>query len=297
MRRMGEHFAERPIARCLLAVVVFLVLSGCNLGTALQPSPTPTAEATKPVTRTPAVESVTISPTPTLTATPRPETPTATPTTEPAVTPTAAATATMDAAFAFTATPTSAPTPLSLTPSPSPSSTTEITCAVLPEGPFLGIWQSDPTRQLALGCPTSHHPRMMPVAWEVATSYQPFENGVMVWSSKIGWYEQPAIYVLYATGEFDWYHDAYEPGDPGPEATPPAGLLAPALGFGKLWEEHPDIQAALGWATAPETPGSGRFQLFIGGNMIWLSQRGETYVLVNGVTPTYVIETTPAFAD
>jgi len=168
---------------------------------------------------------------------------------------------------------------------------------VLPEGPFLGIWQADSVRQAALGCPTSNHPRITPVAWEVATSYQPFENGAMVWSNQIGWYEQPVIYVLYATGEYGRYDDAYEPGDPGPEATPPAGLLVPALGFGKLWEEHPDIQVALGWATAPETPGPGRFQLFIGGEMIWISQRGETYVFVNVPTPTYALEITPAFVD
>jgi len=134
------------------------------------------------------------------------------------------------------------------------------------------------------------------VAWEVETSYQPFENGALLWSNNIGWYEQPVIYLLYPTGEFTRYDDGYQPGDPDPVATPPADLLVPTLGFGELWAERPDVRTALGWATAPETPGSGRFQLFIGGAMIWLSQRGETYILLNGPTPTYATEITPAFA-
>ncbi len=294
MRQMGKCFRDRPIARCLLAVVVLLVVLGCNPGTALQPSLTPAAKATKPATRTSVVAHTATSPPPMLTATPRSETPAATPTPEPVETQPGDATPTMQPIVTATveATATSAPAPL-----PSPSSTMEITCTVLPEGPFFGIWLADSTRQVALGCPTSNHPRITPVAWEVETSYQPFENGAMVWSDKIGWYEQPVIYVFYTTGEFDWYHDTYQPGDPGPEATPPAGFLVPSFGFGQLWEEHPDVQTALGWATGPETPGPGRFQLFMGGAMIWLSQRGETYVFVNGLTPTYAIETTPAFAD
>ena len=42
--------------------------------------------------------------------------------------------------------------------------------------------------------------------------------------------------------------------------TPPAGLFEPTLGFGKVWREKPDVRAALGWATAEETPGAGRLR-------------------------------------
>jgi uncharacterized protein with LGFP repeats len=188
-----------------------------------------------------------------------------------------------------TSVPPTLPPPTS-TPPPTPG------CAVLPEGVFLAIWQSDAARQAVLGCPTSNHPRIEPAAWEVQTAYQPFEHGAMIWSDHIGWYEKPIIYVLYDDGTFEGVDDTFDPNtDPtsGGE-TPPASLFEPILGFGKVWHERPDVRAALGWATAEETPGAGRFQLFTGGNMIWLSQRGETVVLLFD-SSTYAIESSPTF--
>jgi hypothetical protein len=165
----------------------------------------------------------------------------------------------------------------------------------LPEGTFLASWQSDPARQLALGCPTSNHPRIAPEAWEVQTSYQPFEYGAMIWSDHLGWYEQPVVYVLYGDGSYLRFDDTYTSDGPASgEETPPMGLLEPTLGFGKVWRDHPDVRSALGWATAAEAPGTGRFQLCLGGSMIWLSQRGEAYTLINDPA-TYAVAVAPSF--
>jgi len=161
-------------------------------------------------------------------------------------------------------------------------------CCTLPEGVFGTIWNNDALLQAKLSCPTSGHPRILAAAWEVQTSFQRFERGAMLWSNQIGWYGQPVIYVLHADGTFQRFNDTYAP-DTDPYSggeTPPEGLIEPALGFGKLWRGEPGVRESLGWASGEEMPGAGRFQLFFGGNMIWLSQRQETYVLLEG---TYTV--------
>jgi hypothetical protein len=167
---------------------------------------------------------------------------------------------------------------------PTPYPTPPI-CPVLPEGGFLTIWQSDTDLKTALGCPTSYHPRILPVAWEVKTSYQPFERGEMIWSDHIGWYAQPVVYVLYASSTYQRFDDTFDPAvDPiSGGAPPPEGLLEPILGFGKVWREVTGLRDTLGWATAEETSGVGRFQMFSGGNMVWISQTNQTYVFVEGI--------------
>lgn len=274
---------------CGLLVSLLVLSLACTPRTTLEPSSDARVTATSTLTSTPtATTPATASATPTL----MPE-PSATREPSPAP-PETAVTA------VATLTPTSTPTPEP--PLQKPTLTPDLTvtdmasCDVLPEGPFLDIWQSDPSRQATLGCPTSLHPRITPAAWEVETAYQPFENGAMVWSSKIGWYEQPVVYVLYPSGTYRRYEDHYQPGDPALAITPPAGLVAPSFGFGKIWDEKADVRDALGWATAPETPGAGRFQLFTNGAMLWLSQRGVTYVFATA-SSTYTIETTPGFAN
>ncbi len=180
-----------------------------------------------------------------------------------------------------TTTPPPATTPPPTTP---PPATTPLSCATPPTGSFLAIWESDPALQTALGCPTSNHPRITPEAWEVNTGIQPFETGVMLWSDHIGWYEQPVVYVIYADNTYQRFDDTFNAAsDPinGGE-TPPAGLLEPSYGFGKVWRNEAGVRAALGWAAAPENNGPGRFQLFTGGDMIYLSQTGDTYIFTSG---------------
>lgn len=119
----------------------------------------------------------------------------------------------------------------------------------------------------------------------------------MLWSNQIGWYSQRVVYVLYEDGSFQEVFDTFDP-DTEPlsgKETPPAGLFEPVLGFGKVWREQPGVREALGWATAAETHGVGRFQIFGSGNdMIWLSQRQETYILMQR-EKRYTVVNSPTF--
>jgi hypothetical protein len=105
----------------------------------------------------------------------------------------------------------------------------------------------------------------------------------MIWSDHIGWYPEAIVLVLSADSTFQRFDDTFDPEvDPvrGGE-TPPDDLVEPMLGFGKVWRDQPGIRERLGWATASEDPGMGRFQLFWGGQMIWLNQTNQTYVFVH----------------
>jgi hypothetical protein len=117
----------------------------------------------------------------------------------------------------------------------------------------------------------------------VQTAYQPFEHGEMIWSDHVGWYPQPVIYALYADSTYGRFDDAFDPAvDPvNGGQTPPSGLVEPNYGFGKAWREQPTVRERLGWALSDETPGTGYFQMFLGGNMVWISQTNQTYVFVS----------------
>lgn len=158
---------------------------------------------------------------------------------------------------------------------------------MLPEGGFLTIWQSDPQLQTTLGCPTSGHPRTEPAAWQVETSYQPFQHGAMIWSNKDGWFEQPLVFVLYEDGTYERFQDTFDPGtDPVSGGdTPPDGLVEPKFGFGKVWREEAGVRDRLGWATAEESAGIGRYQIFdMQHRMVWISQTNQTYLFLAGGT-------------
>ena len=125
----------------------------------------------------------------------------------------------------------------------------------------------------------------------------------MLWSDHVGWYPQPVIYVLLADGTFLRFDDRFDPAEDPVEASatpggetpggeiPPSGRYEPAYGFGKLWREQPGVREQLGWATAEETPGAGWFQMFLGGNMIWISQTDQTYVLISESQTVSVFDT------
>ena len=145
---------------------------------------------------------------------------------------------------------------------------------------FQQILNANPSLSSALGCPTGINPHVTPEAWEVQTAFEPFEHGMMIWSNKIGWYEQPVIYVLYENGAYERFDDAFDE-NVDPESggeVPPAGLFEPVRGFGKVWRENSGVRSALGWATAPEMGGPGRFQIMENGEIIWLSETGHTYI-------------------
>jgi hypothetical protein len=95
------------------------------------------------------------------------------------------------------------------------------------------------------------------------------------------WLNGP-IYALFSDGRYRRYDDTFVQGvDPesGGEV-PPAGLVEPVRGFGKVWRSNGDARAGLGWGTTAETGGSAVMQRFERGWMIDLTQRSDILVLV-----------------
>jgi hypothetical protein len=90
---------------------------------------------------------------------------------------------------------------------------------------------------------------------------QAFEHGVMLWVDE-GWApDQAGIFVLYddaiSSPRWAFFPDTWEEGEPLCDVgEPPAGLLQPERGFGKVWCEEPGyeptVRERLGWATATE---------------------------------------------
>lgn len=100
-----------------------------------------------------------------------------------------------------------------------------------------------------------------------AAAEQFFEHGRMIWlqemTESLG--EEPTggyIFVFRDDGSFARYDDTWIAGQPesDPALIPPEGLQQPIRGFGKLWRENSDIQAALGWALSAEMGYTGAWQ-------------------------------------
>ncbi|MDZ4721590.1 MAG: hypothetical protein SH847_24260 [Roseiflexaceae bacterium] len=103
---------------------------------------------------------------------------------------------------------------------------------------------------------------------------QSYERGQMVWIKGVSnnW-----IWVFYydnARGSLVWelYQDQWHEGEPASGGeTPPAGLIEPQRGFGKLWRSDPKIRSTLGWAVTNEFADIGHQQYFRGG--AWMLYR------------------------
>lgn len=276
---------KRQIAICILLGTVAFVLSGCRAWWDNPPTVTPiyiTATPELPVvpivaTETPAATSV-------LAATPDVPLPTQ--------------------ALYRTATPTPPPH-ITMTPTFTPTTTdTPVTpgvlgyvpvggagggaaggtaCANAPQGIFGAIYQSDPNFQAALGCPLVSAPTA------INSAYQPFQNGIMIWVSSLGTQPQPAIYALYNNATYQRFNDTFRDGvDPASSgAVPPPGMLEPVRGFGKVWRDNPNAHDTLGWATAVENGGTGQILIFERGEMISISQAGQTYIMITGAPGTW----------
>ncbi len=156
-------------------------------------------------------------------------------------------------------------------------------CASPPTGAFGAVYQSDPNLAAALGCPIA------PAPSSVASAYQPFQNGVMIWVASLGVLPQSAIYALYNNGTYQRFNDTWQEGvDPvSGGAQPPAGLVEPVRGFGKVWRENSGVRDALGWGTAGEAGGSAQVLAFERGEMINVSQAGQTYIFIAGAPGTW----------
>ncbi len=99
-------------------------------------------------------------------------------------------------------------------------------------------------------CPTH-----APIAATAAE--QPFENGRMIWLEEVRGEElllERVIFVLYNDGRFDRFDDTWTEDQPesDPALVPPAGLIQPIRGFGKVWRANPSVRERLGWGLAPE---------------------------------------------
>ncbi len=156
-------------------------------------------------------------------------------------------------------------------------------CANPPSGVFAAVYQSDPNLAAALGCP------LAPAPSSVASAYQPFQNGVMIWVASLGVLPQPTIYALYNNGTYQRFNDTWREGvDPvSGGAQPPEGLVEPMRGFGKVWRENSGVREALGWGTASEVGGSAQVLAFERGEMVNVSQAGQTYIFIAGAPGTW----------
>jgi hypothetical protein len=159
-------------------------------------------------------------------------------------------------------------------------STLSPTCVTLPSGGFGTIFSGNPSLAAQVGCPTSS------AAVNVTTAYQTFERGFMVYVSSIGSTGQRGIYVFYNNNTYQRFLDTWTEGVD-PELTgltpPREGLSEPIRGFGKIWRSSQDVQNGLGWATGSEVGDFGGYSLlFERGEMIYLPQTRQTYVLAAG---------------
>jgi hypothetical protein len=77
------------------------------------------------------------------------------------------------------------------------------------------------------------------------------------------------------------YADTYQDGSPPTTCapTPPAGRIVPQYGFGKLWCTQPGLRDQLGWATAPEVGGKGRWQAMEQGVLLYTAPDQRVRVL------------------
>lgn len=128
--------------------------------------------------------------------------------------------------------------------------------------PVLEPWRAGYSRVsflAALGC------RPSPTIQSAPSAFQSFEGGQMIWldlgtaGRKI--YVLPTQTSAVEAGEAPWmyqvFDDTWSEGQPvDSDLTPPDGLREPQWGFGKLWREHPEVRALLGWATTPELAGA-----------------------------------------
>jgi len=151
-------------------------------------------------------------------------------------------------------------------------------CPTMPPGVFGAIFESDPALQQDLGCP------LTPALSSANSAYQPFQNGLMIWVSTLGAQPQPAIYALHHNGAYQRFGDTWVEGvDPHSGGmSAPEGMQEPVRGFGKVWRDNASVRDTLGWALAGEAGGSAQVLMFERGEMVSLSQTGQTYILISG---------------
>jgi len=177
--------------------------------------------------------------------------PAATTTLDPAPTATLAPTAAATRMPAASAAPTETPAPV-LSPTP----TREEPCSLEVDARLLDAYERVGAEEM--GCPQG-------AALSGDWAWQPFEHGDMLWHGSSG-----IIYAFEEDGGWRGYADEWSEGMPALscEADPPAGLLQPVRGFGRIWCLVTEAQEGVGWGLEPERAVSGVSQEFDGGTLI-----------------------------
>lgn len=273
--------------RKILVLVLIILLSGCGI---LGSNPTVTPIY---VTATSRLVIVTNTPTPAATAVLAPTIAPNSTSVAAASNPTVVSFPTWTPTTIITLTPTFTPTPTDTPVTPGAnilvpvggvgaSGFQQSTCTGQPTGGFATIINGDPTLAAQISCPLGN-------GVTVQTAYQPFERGAMVWVSAVGSSGQSGIYVFYNNNTYQRFIDTWREGiDPSSSGeTPPDGRFEPVRGFGKIWRESGGVRENLGWALQPEAGGSGAVQLFERGEMVYLTQTGQTYIAIAGTPGTW----------
>jgi hypothetical protein len=89
----------------------------------------------------------------------------------------------------------------------------------------------------------------------VDAAFQPFERGFMVWIGDVR-----SIYVFYTGSSLGRHSDTWTEGEVFDTGEPPAGLVRPERGFGKVWTNELGVRDSIGWATGPEQAYTVRIQ-------------------------------------
>lgn len=285
----------------MVAIVGVVSFTGCSTAVpgdvAVLPTlaQLPTVTATQPATSTAtpsltSVFTVTASPTGTATATfsltssaTITDTPTLTPSHTPTITNTPEPPADIEGISALvelarqaTVLPPALQPVILLTNPPLPGATlppvsVPVTCTTIPGGGFANVFAADSTLSTQLGCAT-----LGPLVGSASAS-QPYERGEMIWVGGAPSY----IYVFLSSGRYQRYDDTFNAAvDPvsGGEV-PPAGLIEPVRGFGKVWRSFADVRGNIGWALGVENAGQATYQPFERGLLLYPSQRGVIFVL------------------
>ena len=97
-------------------------------------------------------------------------------------------------------------------------------------------------------------------------TYQKFERGYMVWRADTG-----HVWVLGNNGQLINYTASSYGRLPDNLITPPAGLRAPIMGFGKVWGNNKAVRDLIGYAISDEASASANYQLVTPTNVTFLA--------------------------
>jgi len=126
----------------------------------------------------------------------------------------------------------------------------------------------------------------------IGATFQPFENGFMVWRADNG---EIRVYIGGESGELTIYNNAQYANLPLIRGfTAPPGRLVPEGGFGRVWRNFENIRSRIGYATSGEQ-GYTMGLVETGGNIVGFSLPDRRYVYGSGsqwrIAPDYYAPT------